>query len=689
MDLARVSQESVNEVDLFGLSSLNRQSSDRELALEYLRNRPSRFREIRDLVPIFALSSEDSLRLAFEAKVSRFPQELPFDYEEQRGNSDAAKALKETADQWAEWGKAENYRTRATGENAKIIVEYQPPQPITTAVQERLASSRVALQEHSIVAWAGKSIREGKLSSEYELAKVIEFARDRDSPNTFKVLVEAGGGMAQSAISGTAACAIRFGGVPAGDLTWAWDVMSRVERMREAEGPWGGGNMPWHSGFHLAMVLEDDLSKKFPRVDSAARLLRLVLHPNKRVGRAALGALLASKDVSLAWIATSLASDLFIRHDPVIHNDGSRDWSADKTARKAALRRAQTRLKSRRPVPLTAPPPAWVKSKKRRGPRNRNENTWSHPEVNFDPQVAEDVVRAFQVEKFCSSDVYRPLLLKYITELVVWTDARLDDPNEEISTTQHRRRERGDLHLWPGQLGDLLARICPFVRLSEFRDQFLLPFVGIDDEAGLSIVAEFTDMVVCRHVYDTEVITSDILAILELCLDRLISDPVFQRNGYRAGKIHGADLPKIIKALLLVSVNNAPGARRFANGIWTDLPQMMPLVARLTEHAAWAPFVMDCFLTLCERADPIYPIDAFAGQVTILMRDLGKEEENWVGTMLPARISGTVQRLADANFPLFQERARKLLFILDTLIDLGDRRSAALQQAEVFRNTQQ
>jgi hypothetical protein len=56
--------------------------------------------------------------------------------------------------------------------------------------------------------------------------------------------------------------------------------------------------------------------------------------------------------------------------------------------------------------------------------------------------------------------------------------------------------------------------------------------------------------------------------------------------------------------------------------------------------------------------------------------------------MLPPRIAGSVQRLADANDPLRSEQARQLLTILDTLIDLGDRRSAALEQTEAFRGVQ-
>lgn len=45
--------------------------------------------------------------------------------------------------------------------------------------------------------------------------------------------------------------------------------------------------------------------------------------------------------------------------------------------------------------------------------------------------------------------------------------------------------------------------------------------------------------------------------------------------------------------------------------------------------------------------------------------------------MLPAKLAGVVQQQAVRNFPLRLEDAQELLKVLDTLIDLGDRRSAA------------
>lgn len=143
--------------------------------------------------------------------------------------------------------------------------------------------------------------------------------------------------------------------------------------------------------------------------------------------------------------------------------------------------------------------------------------------------------------------------------------------------------------------------------------------------------------------------------------------------------MHGYDIPKLIQALLFVSVEEAPGAARFANGDWSQISMVMPIVTKLVTATGWSTYVMQNYLTLCERAGLAYPLAAFADQSNVILCSLSNSKGSWAGTTLPARTAATVQRLADANFPLRTNQAQALLKALDALIDLGDRRSAALR----------
>ncbi|WP_457300257.1 hypothetical protein [Phyllobacterium sp. P5_D12] len=79
-----------------------------------------------------------------------------------------------------------------------------------------------------------------------------------------------------------------------------------------------------------------------------------------------------------------------------------------------------------------------------------------------------------------------------------------------------------------------------------------------------------------------------------------------------------------------------------------------------------------------------YPIDDFVVQANSVIEKMGLAKTSWVGTSLPARTAATVQRLAIASYPLNSRQAQGLLRLLDALIDLGDRRSAAVEQTEAI-----
>jgi len=136
---------------------------------------------------------------------------------------------------------------------------------------------------------------------------------------------------------------------------------------------------------------------------------------------------------------------------------------------------------------------------------------------------------------------------------------------------------------------------------------------------------------------------------------------------------------------MFVSVERADLAARYVNGNWSEISLILPLIDRFIRAAGWAASVMDPFLTLCERAKANYPADAFADQVLSIIRDGPNNLKGWRGTFIPARIAELVQHLAHRSAPMTLALAQKFLRILDMLVDMGDRRSAALQLSEAFR----
>ena len=135
------------------------------------------------------------------------------------------------------------------------IIRYQAPEPLPDAVQERLATSTLNLQDYSVMAWATKSLEVGALEPNIDLAAALDHVRSRETPELFDVIAEPELRARQSAISATAALMVRFGDVNDNDMEWAWNVLARVETMAEPEGLGAGSHHPWHPGLHLVGAL--------------------------------------------------------------------------------------------------------------------------------------------------------------------------------------------------------------------------------------------------------------------------------------------------------------------------------------------------------------------------------------------------------------------------------------------------
>jgi hypothetical protein len=90
-------------------------------------------------------------------------------------------------------------------------------------------------------------------------------------------------------------------------------------------------------------------------------------------------------------------------------------------------------------------------------------------------------------------------------------------------------------------------------------------------------------------------------------------------------------------------------------------------------------------MSLCEKSFEHYPVEHFVENLEHLFASQGTPT-GWRSTHMPARLSGLIQRFSERTQPIPLAMAQKLLRALDRLVDLGDRRAAAVQLSEVFRS---
>jgi hypothetical protein len=362
------------------------------------------------------------------------------------------------------------------------------------------------------------------------------------------------------------------------------------------------------------------------------------------VAEFAFSGLFMDRDEHVRWVVAQLAMDLSLYYRVEMNKDGNRDDTVDRNTRKQSLSRALERLDQSAETPLTTVPPAWVETNGRhRVRRSEQKATWDDADPSFDPQFAAKLFPLFPIEAWCQSDVYKPMVATALQELVAWTAERLMP-----SWLQNKRRCGSDIGAtslieWNSVLGDLLARAAPYFETEFVRKEFLAPFLT-EDEEGLAVLAPFAEMTVTRQVLDAPVIPPNTFDLLNDCVERVVGDRVFGQKNYRAGEVRGYDLPKLIPALLFVAFEKeAPGATRFANGDWSQVP----IVTRLVTATGWSSFVMQKFLTLCELAGTAYPLDAFAAQTNAILGSIANAK---APTECQTPTGTAIHRLRQMNF---------------------------------------
>lgn len=682
-DIARVRQEPTRNIDLFGFGLFNRLTGEKKVAQDYLDERLSRFRDIKQLAMQFAINGREGISERFKQALASFVTVLPFELEEQRLNPAFKVALTKRAEEYAALAVVENYQEYRTPDN-RTMVAYEPP--LSPETIRRGEAAGVYLKQSSILAWAMKSLRAFAIETDEMLTDAVALARPLDHPTLFSERLDVEDHTPQSLVAAVAACVICFSSAASDNYKWAIDVLARIDGMKEPAGFSYGSKIPWHPVLQLIFALVH-LRRNNPfDLEPARRLVWLTAHPHEEAADFAFTALLADPDTHVSWVSAQLVLERAHYYRPVINGGGERDDRAEELAARAALERALTGLKSREFEPFCPMPPAWVKLASTSDDDDDvdDKDRWTEPDPRFEPRRAEKHLGNFPIEKWCTSDQTKPLVLALIRSLVNWTVLRMNPPGGS-----GRRRDRTtDLIGWNDALGDVLARATPFFDHAFVEVELLAPFLQNHDNDELAVIAAFTERLVTRHVLDAVTIPTGTFELLGLCVDYVIADSTFRPGGYRAGEVTGRDMPKLIEALLMVNVERATGAARFVNGDWSEIGLVMPTVTRLVTATGWSVFVMSQFLLLCQRAGSAYPLDHFIQQVSAVLAKLDNARGNWVGTSLPAQTAAAVQQLADANFPLRPDQAQGLLWILDALIDLGDRRSAALEQTEAFKGVQ-
>ncbi|MGC2494835.1 hypothetical protein [Candidatus Binatus sp.] len=660
--------------------------------------RPARQMEIRWLAPLFVLSADEQLRTRAQAAITAFPSDLPFESEEEKADEARIAWLRRTAEIWSELGKPGNYHAVQAEDGSGLLIKMESPaasDPDVIAGAQRMARMNEQL---TLLSWARMSLESGALSAELSLPDALLRAKATDRRDLF---TEPHGGiddasMARNAVAGISAAVLLCAGeIDLAVLDWATDVTLRACKTPEKyDATWFAGSK--HLDHPCLFAVDGVLGLIRRGIDqerATGALLELGGHALEEVSEKAIGAGLSlwETDTKLAWAALNLGIQLSIGSSRISTSPyGDNQARRDRVG--AAVQHAVKELCAVEPrTSLPDVPPAWIFA-----PRPLQEDTFSDGSRSSEPiwrdpdeflrwDFLPKVLAKIPIPQALADSESGPALRAFSYQLLDWTNERLSPSwmTEDAERKDHRSMELLD---WRRQLCWFLGRLALVLDPEEVRRRILGPIFAHEDEIAASLISPLASVLATGGIMDALTVSINAIQYLQACEQRILMDRAWEMAHHRDGRIFEHDLPSIVRVLMFATGLQASGSVRFANGDWREVGVILPLTDPLIRSVGDISLVMFSFLTLCENAIEHYPAAVFVDQIAVVLNMQEGMPIGWRGTSIPSRIAALVHAFAEMSQPLPTLLAQGMLRVLDRLVDMGDRRSAALQTSEIFKD---
>ena len=679
------------------------------LAVKEGNERPVRRADIRSLGTLMVLRGGE-LGAQAAAAIQGFPGDLPFDYTEQRKNPGVRSDLARTAEIWAELGKRENYRAELSPDESKVVISHENPMAADEDIQTMQARHSEMARYLALLNWVYSYFDDGKLKELLTLEAAATTAKELDFEDLFAIGHEYTelAHLRQSAVAGVAAILL-FEKAEA-HLQWAVDVCARAARTPEAPQSFfsRSAKLMHHPVLYatkgwgaLFAISEDNEYVKQPQ----SFLTELCANPYEEIAVASLGYLLGvwSRHPDIAWAAMQLATALALFEAKFSPEGGAEERRYLRIY--AVVTDELQRLLDGAPVADSLPtwpdpwvpiansdavqtrPNPWVPNADSEAYQVRRQRcrtvdaNWRLNPLRVDISLLEKVLQVIPLDVALKDQAHAALFLDWCEGLGKWTIERIT-PSWATSRRDLDGTSGQSFFEWRRNLYRFLSRVALKLPVEEGTRRFLQPVMSTNDKTFASLGECFTSHLITQ-VADSPEIPQTALKLLSVVMQRVLA----YRDWDHAG--HGGHSEQafvdIVKHLFFADLGYAGGAVRFANRNWAEVGAVIPVFEPILRAHGSVTFVALAWMNLCESSFEHYPVQHFVDNLEYLLVGEGTPP-GWRNTQLPGRLSGLIQRFSERQQPMPLAMAQKLLRALDRLVDIGDRRAAAVQLSEVFRS---
>ncbi len=662
-------------------------------AVDASNTRSVRRAEIRSLATLMVLRGGELGAKAAEA-IRAFPDHLPFDFVQERSKEDVAAELRRTAELWAEVGNLKNYKVERTEEDSKLLVTMENPKAAGPEFDAITARHEEMGRYLPLLNWAYSHYQDSKLKTSPTIEEAVAMAKELDASDLF----ETGHGSAELAHQRqavvTAVAAIVLEKNEQDHLEWAVEVCARASFTPEVHDElFTRGAKLMH---HPVLFAARGLGASFTLADGEdvtplqALLTRLVGHPYEEVAVAALKGLLGAWSLypDVAWAGLRLASALAVVE--VRFDMGSTNVEARRFDRVSELVNAELmRIEKKEPWPSDLPlwPQPWIRIEDPKVVADRKRRVrgagaeWAPNRTRVDTSFLQKVLSVVPIEAARADAAHAPAFLGWCKGLAQWTIERVA-PSWATGRRDVHDEYQAHYYEWCRHLYAFLGKVSLQLSSEQGISLFLRPAMACHDEAFGNLCESFTGVLI-GAIADNPQMPPVALELLSAVTERLLQHRDW---AYAVSSGHADnELIGMVKDLFFAQMGYAGGAVRFANNNWTDVAQIIPVFEPVLRAHGSVAFVSRFWMDLCESSFVHYPVEHFVDNLEYLFGPDGRPT-GWRNTQLPARLAGLIQRFSERKQPMPVDMAQRLLRALDRLVDMGDRRAAAVQLSEVFRS---
>jgi hypothetical protein len=676
--------------------------------LKRINARPVRQGDIRQLAMLFALLPPSDLQEAFVAGLRDFPNQLPFEYEQEQHDHEHLKSLREMAETWAAMAERSNYEITQRDQEGVYVAFADPSVDAERKVEDarnHLADMNRVLGPHMwVTACLERRSLEGTTASDS-----IVTAQALDSPDLFDQDVRELDYMHTSrcvAVAGTAAVVLEFAETLSHEeLAWATAILERAARTPSpTHSPWSlGADSREHPAAFAALGFAALVRRHSGGRVAQTHLLALMAHPVRAVAATAIREALHcwKSDDRFGWIALDLGLRLSVGHrrssapPAMIDDDLDADFDDatvehdDERLPELLVERAVQFLHDNRsrielpriPKPWGAEPVAVDASNASASGSPRT--VAREPDEYLRCDIAETVLRGIPLEVVLADSPMREAVLGLAESFTQWTVERLA-PSWQ---TADRRSDRPKTpYEWVSAFSRWLAQLSARLETC-VAERLLAPLWTMPPRARVEFLKTYVGLHMCVAIIDPPVIEPSAIDTLSLCLDHILDHPGWRDIRRNSTESLDAGLREIVYDLLAINwTDPAPGATRFANGKWTDVRLLHPLAAKLLVNVGDVPTVLAAYLRHVELGFESYEMTTFVSLILGVPPAIWSRRSAWAGNTNAAQIASLIQLFAERDYPLTPSLRADVLTILDRLIDVGNRRSAGLQISDLFKS---